>query len=218
MSEITSDPPSTYFIDATNFTTLQRRTATLASTVAVEVNANRVCVGHPAGLLWLFLAVPLGVFLFLQFMRRFCIIAEEDEFRPLPKTTLAATARAAAGVAGVRPRSGKKYRWSLKAADHYLWSMEGGARPLHVNFETATNKALPPSAPKVDDKHMERRSVQQSVRHWEDEDLFDREVMTHMVTDLFCCCCRQARVGGAAGGGGVNDGYTQMSDGPSDNI
>ena len=214
MSEITSDPPSTYFIDATNFTTLQRRTATLASTVAVEVNANRVCVGHPAGLLWLFLAVPLGVFLFLQFMRRFCIIAVEDEFMPLPAKMLAAKEGAVA--VGVRPRSGKKYRWSLKAADHYLWSMEGGTRPLHVNFETATNKALPPSAPKQDAKHMERRSVRQSVRHWEDEDLFDREVMTHMVMDLFCCCCRRAREGGAAGG--VNDGYTQMSDGPSDHI
>ena len=83
--------------------------------------------------------------------------------------------------------------------------MEGGARPLHVNFETANNKALPPSAPKADATQMERRSV----KTWEDdESLFEPEVFTNMVSDLCCCCCSGRRGKSSA----EMDNYTRMPD------
>merc|ERR1719397_66435 len=46
-----------------------------------------------------------------------------------------------------------KYKWNIKASDHYIWSGAGGSRPLRVDWAGQA----PPSAPKEyrDDDNME---------------------------------------------------------------
>lgn len=84
----------------------------------------------------------------------------------------------------------KKYKWSIEAADHYLWS---GAKPMPVHF----GKQAPPSAPRDISKGVRRRSVQA----WEDPDGYEYEVIEEertlekYVEDQvarrcgWCCCC-----------------------------
>jgi len=55
------------------------------------------------------------------------------------------------------PGTGRRRKWTLVAADHYLWNLGGaGAAPMHVNFGEG---AAPPSAPKQNANRRARRSV-----------------------------------------------------------
>ena len=177
-----SEPYGINFIDATDFGALQARVESLASSLTIEVGSNTQCLSNVGGLGWLLLVLPILVYLFLQCARRFCVIEEDGP--PVPGADRG-------GAAG--SRASKKYRWSLKAADHYLWNMEGGgARPLHVDF----GDKVPPSAPKQDDKTMVRREA----AHYE-KGLFEEGVIRSLCSDLFCRCCRRS----AGGGGGDGD-------------
>lgn len=56
----------------------------------------------------------------------------------------------------------KRYKWSIKASDAYIWSTAGGAGPMNVNF----NGVAPPSAPKREaiPQNMKRRTQRVSMR------------------------------------------------------
>jgi len=54
--------------------------------------------------------------------------------------------------AALQPQEGaSKYKWKIKAADHYIWGGAGGARPMRVDW---AGKA-PPAAPK-DYRHLDK--------------------------------------------------------------
>jgi hypothetical protein len=70
MREITSKPNTTYFVDANDFAALPAKAKILAEAIASEVDKNAICVGHPEGLLWLLLALPLIAYLLFETIRR----------------------------------------------------------------------------------------------------------------------------------------------------
>ena len=141
----------------------------------LQVGFSSICAGEPTWFLFLLLFLPLAIYLFWRPISLAMAGARTGGAHRVP---------AAAAAPGRKPRppsvvraakngkNAKRYRFSIKAADNYLWDMGGGgARPLAVDFQTASNNALPPSAPKKEATAANRRK--RSVFAWEVPSEFD---------------------------------------------
>lgn len=150
------------FATATNFADVQAKSRDLADTLLIDIpsSTTQICIDEPFGLLFLLFFLPLGLYLF---WRPLTIIAAKY-ISPKTQEELrrASTARESLH-SPIAPGGAKRFRWSIKAADAYLWDLGGaGCRPLGVNF----GDAVPPSAPKADQRR-ESNNVLRKAFTWE---------------------------------------------------
>jgi hypothetical protein len=127
-----------------NFAGVKDAADTLARDLISDVpsSTTSVCIDDPFGLLFLLFFLPLAIYLL---WRPLSIIKAKYITPMTPEEARQSFAQPPPTPEA--PEGAKRFRWSIKAADAYLWDLGGGGcRPLGVDF----GSAAPPSAPKLD--------------------------------------------------------------------
>lgn len=168
-----------FYAQADNFEALAGSAKAIGASLGTEVGSTNyfMCTTDPTWFNFLWLFLPLLLYLLWRpatlllagvtiRRRREKLDAAAAPSRDAQKAVeLAALEAGAAGAGGVAAEAvppvaagkGRRRKWTLVAADHYLWNLGGaGAAPMRVDFGAGV---APPSAPKQNAQRRARRSV-----------------------------------------------------------
>jgi len=220
--EVSSDELEncTWYTEFDDFETFESHSQEIANNLAetvVPVGVERfdvMCVKAP----WLgFLALLIPLLLVLIMPYCISLTRHVKLVRPKPvqtdfetiDTSSQVPAAPPTAVQPEKPEGSSKYKWKIKAADHYIWGGAGGSRPLRVDWAGRA----PPSAPKdykdvvkmenmplrapVDSKTIHIRDlgngyveeeviVKQTFEQWTEA---KSRACWSKIKSICCCCC-----------------------------
>ena len=159
------------FAVASDFNEVKRKAGEISAAVLTSVPSSLVCHGSPLWFFMLALIVPLALYLLWRpislFIRMHCCRAS-DEARKRASLKHRSINRQSRHENTSTESGSRTFRWSIKAADAYLWDLSGGATPLGVDF----GGVAPPSAPRKDSRNPENYQ-KRGLMGWEAPSRFD---------------------------------------------